>query len=200
MTAAPKKLTVDEYLALERRSETKHEYYAGEIYAMAGASYAHGVLAMNLAATLHGLLKDSPCKPLMSDLRIRTRNTLYTYPDVVVVCGTPKFTDDQNDTLTNPVVVIEVLSATTEGYDRGVKFASYRSIPSVAEYVLVSQDRMFVEHFAKQPGGQWLLTEYGQPDATVRFPVLNVGVLLSEIYAGVELPAQPALRKSDVDA
>ncbi len=194
MTAAPKRISINEYLALERGSPTKHEYFAGQIFAMAGASYAHATIAGNLTRTLGNALLDAACNVLASDQRVRTVSTLFTYPDVVVVCGKPEFDDDEQDTLTNPVVIIEVLSPSTEGYDRGEKFLNYRSIPSLKEYVLVSQRQMLVEHFARQPNGQWLLTAYSGPDQEVAFPALNVSIPLASIYLKVELPAAPALR------
>ncbi len=195
MTAAPKRISIDEYLALERRSETKHEYFAGQIFAMAGASYAHNTLSLNFAGELRSSLRDTPCNVASSDLRVRTISTLFTYPDVVVVCGKPEFDDEERDTLTNPVVIVEVLSRSTEGYDRGQKFLNYRSIPSLKEYVLVSQRQMLVDHFARQPNGQWLLTAYSTPEQSVLFPALNISIPMASLYLKVELPATPVLRE-----
>ncbi|HVJ84010.1 MAG TPA: Uma2 family endonuclease [Caulifigura sp.] len=194
MTAAPKRVSVADYLAMERRSETKHEYFAGQIFAMAGASYVHTLLAANATAELRAALRDTDCNVVSSDLRIRTLNELYTYPDAVVVCGKPVFDDEQRDTLTNPIAIVEVLSESTEGYDRGQKFLHYRSIPSLREYVLISQRQMLVEHFARQANGQWVLTTFSGPEETVVFPTLDVSIPIASLYLKVDLPASPSLR------
>ena len=143
MSAIPKpSLTPQEYLARERRATEKSEYYRGEIFAMAGASFEHSLIKDNLARESGNQLKDKPCRVITSDLRIKVNATgLYTYPDAVIVCDEPKFEDAQVDTLLNPRVIVEVLSDSTEKYDRGGKFAHYRQIPSLQEYVLVAQDR-----------------------------------------------------------
>jgi Uma2 family endonuclease len=194
MTAAPQRISIGDYLAMERRSDVKHEYFAGEIFAMAGASYEHNVIAANCAGELRSSLRDSACNVLASDQRVRTVSTLYTYPDVVVVCGRPEFDVEDRDTLTNPVVIVEVLSRSTEGYDRGQKFLHYRSIPSLKEYVLVSQRQMLVEHFLRQPNGQWVLTTYNSSEQSVAFPTLNVSVPISSLYLKVDLPSSSSLR------
>jgi Uma2 family endonuclease len=194
MTAAPKRISVDEYLTTERRSETKHEYFAGQIFAMAGASYAHTLIAANCTRELSTALRDTDCNVVSADLRVRTVSSLYTYPDVIVACGKPKFDDEERDTLTNPIVLIEVLSRSTEGYDRGQKFLNYRSIPSLKEYVLISQRQMLVEHFLRQPNGQWVLTAYNSAEQSVVFPTLNVSIPISALYLKVELSSTPSLR------
>lgn len=200
MTAAPKRISVLEYLAMERRAETKHEFFAGQIFAMAGASYAHTTIAGNASRSLGNALRETACNVVSSDLRVRTLTGLYTYPDVVVVCGKPEFDDEERDTLLNPVVIIEVLSRTTEAYDRGQKFTNYRSIPSLKEYVLVSQRQMSVEHFSRQPNGQWLLAPYGSADQDVVFPSLNISIPMASLYLKVELPANPSLRDDGSDS
>ncbi len=194
MTAAPKRISIADYLAMERRSETKHEYFAGQIFAMAGASYVHITITSNCSRELGNALRETNCNVLSNDLRVRTLNELYTYPDVVVVCGKPEFDDEQRDTLNNPLVIIEVLSRSTEGYDRGQKFLHYRSIPSLREYVLVSQRQMLVEHFARQANGQWVLTTFTGPEETVVFPTLGVSIPIASLYLKVDLPASPSLR------
>jgi Uma2 family endonuclease len=199
MTAAPKRISIDEYLAMERRSQIKHEYFAGEIFAMAGASYVHTTIVGNVSRELGNSLRESDCNVLSSDQRVRTGSTLYTYPDVVLVCGKPEFDDQERDTLTNPVVIVEVLSRSTEGYDRGQKFLQYRSISSLREYVLVSQRQMLVEHYLRQPGGQWVLTTYNSPEHLVVFPTVNVSIPISNLYLKVELPATPSLRDEGTD-
>ncbi len=134
-------LTPQDYLALERQAETKSEYYAGEVFAMAGASRKHNTIVTNLAYLLVGQLKGRSCEVYNSDMRVKVSATgLYTYPDLVVVCGKPRFDDDQEDTLLNPTVIIEVLSKSTEAYDRSEKFAQYRALELMADYLLIAQD------------------------------------------------------------
>ena len=137
MATQPKThLTPEQYLEIERKAEFKSEYYQGEMFAMSGASYPHIGIVANAVASLHQQLRRGPCRPLSNDMRVRVTATgLYTYPDVVVVCGEPRFLDDTFDTLLNPTVIIEVLSESTEAYDRGQKFEQYRSLESLAEYV-----------------------------------------------------------------
>jgi Uma2 family endonuclease len=197
MTAAQKRATLDEYLALERASDVRHEYFAGVITAMAGASYRHNLIAGNIARSVGNQLAGRRCSVLPSDMRVRTISTLYTYPDVTIVCGDPELSGAGEETLLNPVVVIEILSASTEAYDRGDKFEHYRSIPSLREYVLVAQDRMRVEHFERQAKGQWLLTTFRSAESPVVFPALGIEIPLAEIYAQVELPPDPPLHPSE---
>lgn len=191
MTLATKRVyTPEEYLALERKAETKSEYINGEIYAMAGASREHNYIAGDLFGELRSQLRGRNCKLFMSDMRVRVKPTgLYTYPDVVVVCGRPRFDDSQVDVLLNPTVIFEVLSDSTEAYDRGAKFAHYRYLDSLKEYVLVAQDRMQVDHYARM-GNQWLLTAYSRPEETLELPSIECSIPLAEIYAQVELSAQ----------
>src|SRR5579862_428057 len=161
MSTSPKTfLTPEEYLEIERKAEFKSEYYQGEMFAMAGARRAHNLLAGNAFAELHGQLRRRPCEVYSNDMRVCVSATgLYTYPDVVVACETPRFLEDAvPDTLVNPTVIIEVLSANTEAYDRGKKFDHYRALESLREYLLVSSDRVQIERYSRQSGGQWLLT------------------------------------------
>ena len=144
-------MTAQEYLERERLAETKSEYYRGEVFAMTGASLQHVTIAINVAGELRSSLKGKPCAVYPADLRLGIGATgLYTYPDVMVICGKPAVIDAHVDTVTNPVVIIEVLSPSTEGYDRGRKFESYRAIPSLMEYLAVSQHRMHVEIHTRQ--------------------------------------------------
>ena len=176
-------LSPEQYLEIERASEFKHEYYNGRMYAMSGASYKHVIITGNLAFGLRNRLRNSPCAVLTNDLRLRVSpGGLYTYPDLVVVCGEPKFADDQADTLLNPVVIAEVLSPSTEAYDRGFKFAQYRKLESLQEYALILQTEPRVEVFRRESGGQWLLSESVGLEATCRFESVGVGVTLSEVY------------------
>ncbi len=182
--------TPEAYLALERKATTKSEYVNGEIYAMAGASREHNYIAGDLFGELRIQLRGRGCALFMSDMRVRISATgLYTYPDVVVACGKPRFEGAQSDVLLNPTVIFEVLSPSTEAYDRGAKFAHYRYLPSLQEYVLVAQDRMQVDHYARM-GNQWLLTAYNKPEEILALPSIECNLPLAEIYAQVELAGE----------
>ena len=159
MSTQPKTfLTPEQYLDIERKAEYKSEYYRGEMFAMAGASLAHNTLVANLIGEFHGKLRAGPCRVLPSDMRVRVTSTgLYTYPDVVVVCGEPRVLDNQMDTLLNPSVLVEVLSPSTEDYDRGRKFEQYQSIESLREYLMLASDRVHADLYTRQPDGRWLL-------------------------------------------
>lgn len=190
MNAQPQSLphmNPEEYLAFERASEERHEYLAGEVFAMGGASRLHNLIVTNLVRELSQRLKDRPCFVYANDLRVEVdAEGLFTYPDVVVVCGEQELRDDHEDTLLNPTVIFEVLSPSTESYDRGEKFTLYRKLPSLTEYILVSQNRPLVEHFVRRPNGQWLLSDAAGLAATVELPALECRVELAEIYDKVE--------------
>jgi Uma2 family endonuclease len=188
MSAAVKQITVAEYLAAERVSEVRHEFFAGHVRAMAGASESHNLIAHNAGRSLGNALETSPCRVYQSDMRVQTRSTLYCYPDVVVACGQRRFEDGQQDTLLNPVVIVEVLSPSTEAYDRGQKFDHYQSIASLQSYVLISQDRIHVDHFEKQPGGDWTLKSLKAVDSQLILPSLGVSVPIGDFYKKVEFP------------
>ena len=190
MTAQPKPFyTPEEYLALERAAEYRSEYLDGEIFAMSGASEAHNLIAGNIFWHLRSQFRGRPCQVYMSDLRVRvTPGRMYTYPDVVAVCGPRQFAEDQRDTLLNPTVVFEVLSPSTEAYDRGAKLAHYWRLASLTDYVLVAQDQMRVEHFARQGDG-WFVTVAESPDETLRLVALEAELMLQAIYEDVEFPA-----------
>ncbi|PYS85438.1 MAG: hypothetical protein DMF67_00355 [Acidobacteria bacterium] len=180
--------TPDEYLALERKAEYKSEYFGGEIFAMTGASRKHNLVAGNIFAALHLQLKKRPCEIYPSDMRVKVSPTgLYTYPDVVIVCGEPLFDDEQRDTLLNPTALVEVLSKSTASYDRGEKFEHYRKIESLAEYLVIAQDKYHVEQYAKQPGGQWLLSETDDPQQTIHLSSIDCDLALADIYDKVEV-------------
>ena len=182
--------TPEEYLALERKAKDKSEYFAGEIFAMSGASRQHNLIVANVVATLHGQFRNRPCEVYASDMRVKASPTgLYTYPDVVALCGEPQFDDEQKDTLLNPTVIIEVLSSSTEAYDRGDKFGHYRKLASLTEYVLISQEKLHIEHYVRQPDNQWLLSEASSPQDTVRLPSINGVLVLAEVYDKVEVGA-----------
>jgi Uma2 family endonuclease len=188
MSTQPKPwYTPEEYLALERDSETKHEYFDGEIFAMVGATEPHVWIVSNLVFRLMGQLRDRPCKVYASDMRVKVSATgLYTYPDLAIVCGEREFEDDRRDTLLNPQVIIEVLSPSTEAYDRGKKFGHYRRIESLAEYLLVAQDTPRVERYLRQPDGDWLLHEAARMEDTVSLPTIQCELRLADVYDGVE--------------
>ena len=189
MSSQPKShYTPEEYLALERKADYRSEYFAGEIFAMSGASERHNLIVANVVATLHAQFRNRPYKVYPSDMRVKVSATgLYTYPDVVALCDEPQFDDDQKDTLLNPTVLIEVLSPSSEAYDRGGKFEHYRKLSSVTEYVLISQEKPHVEHYVRQPDNQWLLSEAsGLPD-TIQLPSINCILALSEVYEKVEI-------------
>ncbi len=177
--------TAAEYLIWERSSPEKHGFYRGEVFAMAGASRAHNLIALNLAAMLRNALLDRPCEAYPSDLRVRVAATgLYTYPDATALCSPPIFEDDAADTLTNPELIVEILSPTTEAYDRGEKFEQYRSIPSFREYLLVAQDKALVEHFVRQEDGTWNLRVLHAGDV-LTLPGLACSFAVDEIYRKV---------------
>ena len=183
-------LTVADYLSCERISEVKHEYVDGALFAMSGGSRAHSLIAVNLVSALHAALLDRPCEVHASDLRVKiATSSRYVYPDVTVVCGELVFEDSHVDTLLNPTAIFEVLSETTEAYDRGDKFALYQSLPSLSEYLLVSQKEMRVEHFQRQSSGQWLLTVLGQ-GASFTLGSIAVTLDVDRVYAKV--PMAPA--------
>lgn len=181
-------VTDDEYIERERQSETKNELLHGEIMAMAGASPKHNAIAANVAGTLRALLKRQPCIVFSSDQRVHVEATgLCTYPDVTVACDGPLFHPKFRDTLLNPKLLVEVLSDSTEAYDRGAKFAHYRTLPSLTEYVLVSQHERRVEHYLRLDSGQWIFTAYEGEAATAALPSLGCEVPLAEIYEKVDL-------------
>ncbi|MFM2004537.1 MAG: hypothetical protein RLZZ09_192 [Pseudomonadota bacterium] len=184
MSAQPQSfLTAQDYLAWERQQETRHEYLDGHIFAMTGASRAHNLLCMNLAASLHQQLRGKPCEIYVNDMRVKVSETgMYTYPDLVAACGEPRFEDQSVDTLLNPVMIIEVLSDSTERYDRGAKFTHYRSLASLQEYLLVSQTECRVEHYVRQSGNHWLLTEYQEIHERIDLSSLGSHLTLAEVY------------------
>ena len=191
MSAHPKaSLSPAEYLALERAAEHRSEYFDGEVFAMAGASPRHVAIVSNVVGELHARLKGGPCRVFSSDLRLRVSATgLYTYPDVVVACGELRFDDELADTLLNPTVLFEVLSPSTQSYDRGEKFAHYRTLGSLDHYILLGQDPPQVEHYARQDDGRWILWETTSLDETLDLPSIDVHLPVADLYAGLDLVA-----------
>lgn len=180
-------LSAEEYLAIERSSDFRSEYIDGEMVAMAGGSWEHSLIIGNTLAELKRQLRGGPCKVQANDLRVQAADGLQTYPDVLVVCGEPAFADEHRDMVTNPKLILEVLSPTTESYDRGRKFESYRTIPSLEEYVLVSQERPHVERFLRQPEGTWLFADAAGLQEIVSLSSIGCRLSLETLYEGVEL-------------
>jgi Uma2 family endonuclease len=191
MAAEPKhRLTVQDYLALERQAQTKSEYLGGDMLAMSGASYEHNLIVTNLVAALRPQLRSRGCALFANDMRVRTPADFLAYPDVVVLCGERRFDDPRRDTILNPTVIIEVLSPSTQDYDRGTKFPHYREIPSLAEVLLIAQDRPHVEHYHRQATDRWLLVEADDPQSTLELQSIGCKLAFAEIYEDV-LQAQP---------
>lgn len=191
-TASKRLLSPEEYLAQERQAELRSEYFRGEVFAMSGASYEHTLIKDNLAGELRNQSRGGPCRVLTSDLRVKvSASGLYTYPDIVVVCGEPQFEDKMFDTLLNPRVLVEVLSDSTEKYDRGAKFAHYRRLASLQEYVLVAQDRPLVERYVRQTTDSWVLTALADLAQTFALASITAQVPLAQIYDGVTFPENP---------
>jgi Uma2 family endonuclease len=178
-----RKMTPDEFLAFERASDERHEYRDGMIVAMSGAKLNHNKISTNVNGLLWRHLKGKDCESYAHDMRVYVpRSRLYTYPDVVVVCGEPIFQDDISDTLTNPKLLIEILSDSTEAYDRGQKFQNYRSIESLAEYVLVSQNEARIEKYVKHGDGFWLFSDANGLDSSLTFESIKHTISLAEVY------------------
>ena len=187
MAAQPKTLvSAEAYLAWERAGQEKHEYRDGEVVAMTGASREHILITTSTTSVLYRQLEDRPCEVYTADMRVFLVDTRrYVYPDLSVVCGEPQFGDDYLDNLLNPTVIIEVLSPSTEGYDRGEKFHHYRTIPSLREYLLIAQDAYRIEHFARQGQHHWLLTVADGLDSSIHLPSIDCTLHLAEVYKKV---------------
>ncbi len=190
MTAKLKKKSVSEeqYLELERAAPEKHEYFNGEIFDMAGMSEEHANIASNINASLHFQLKKRPCKSYQSDLRVYIPRTgLYTYPDVSVVCEKPELLPDAYlDTLTNPVLIIEVLSPSTADYDKGAKFDHYRTIETLQEYIPVWQDKKRVARYTKRNDGSWVLNDFIGEEAEIILTSIDCRLTTEDIYEKVD--------------
>lgn len=185
-TAEKMDISPEAYLEMERKAETKSEYIDGCVLAMAGASRRHNQIVFNLAGIIGNQLKNRPCEAYVSDMRVNIRETgMYAYPDLVAFCGEPEFEDAQVDTLLNPSLIVEVLSASTEAYDRGEKFAHYRRLSSLSEYVLVAQDKMRVELFLRQ-GERWVFSEFDGVGDRVVLASIRCEMGLQEVYNKVD--------------
>jgi Uma2 family endonuclease len=190
MSTVPKQfITPEQYLHRERNAEFRSEYLRGEMFAMAGASANHNLIVGNCVQNIGQQLKKKPCRVYPSDLKLRIQATgLYTYPDLSVVCGEPQLESDHGDVLLNPVVLIEVLSDSTEAYDRGKKFEHYRTIPSLKHYVLVAQDRHSIDCFSLNPDGSWSLTACQTPTGIVELAAIDSQLSAVEVYDKVVFP------------
>jgi len=187
----PRRYTVSEYFELEAASDQKHEYRDGQIIAMAGGTESHSLIIANVIGELRSRLKDQPCRVYDSNLRVKVdRRYSYAYPDILVVCGERKFDPDDPShiTITNPKLVVEVLSPSTELSDRGEKFSYYLQSPTLEEYVMISQDKAKVETFLRQPDGTWSFAYFIGREATARLRCLQIELPLTEVYAKVDLP------------
>ena len=193
MSTRPKHyLTPEQYLEIERKAEFKSEYYQGEMFAMAGASLAHNWIVANLVGELRQQLRSTTCGVLPSDMRVHIQATgLYTYPDAMVVCGEPKLVDKHFDTLLNPAMVVEVLSPSTEGYDRGRKFEHYSTIESLTQYLLIASDRVHADLYTRQAGGSWLRTSANSPQDVIDLAPIGCRIKLADLYERVDFASGP---------
>jgi Uma2 family endonuclease len=193
MSASPQpRITPEQYLEFERAADFRHEYYEGVVYAMSGGSSSHSILIASVTAALYVALRKRPCTVTTADMRLRvTPNGLYTYPDVMVHCGAPQLADGRKDTLLNPTVIIEVLSPSTEAYDRGFKFHQYKLVESLQEYALVSQTEPRVEIFRRQPHGTWLIQDSLGVQAKCPFQSLDCEIDLADLYEKVIFEPTP---------
>ena len=186
------KITPKDYLASERQAETKSEYFDGETFAMAGASREHNQIASNIVRVLGNQLLEMPCSVFSSDMKVKIEKIeKYTYPDIVVVCEKEAFEDEHNDVLLNPIAIIEILSDSTEAYDRGDKFAHYQRLDSFVEYLLVSQYVCRVEKFHRRDDGTWIYSTYQTMEAVVEIESISCELPVSEIYRKVNLGNSP---------
>lgn len=185
-------ISAEEYLERETQSNEKHEYYRGEIFAMSGASLPHNDIFSNLFVDIGHQLKGKNCKPYGSDLRIHIpKNTLYTYPDISIICGGTDLSDATFDTATNPSVIIELLSKTTRNYDKGEKFTLYRDIDSLKEYILVDTEKVYVEKHIRNTDNSWQLTDYRSLENSFTIDTVQLTLSLKDIYVGVKFDDAP---------
>ena len=195
MSALPKtRLNGLQYLAIENAAEFRSEFFDGEMFAMAGASPGHNTIRENLGGELYARIKGGRCRSYSVDQRVKVERTgLYTYPDILVVCGTPVFAHDDANSIINPTAIIEILSPSTEKYDRGAKFRNYQQIPTLVEYILVAQDEAVCERFIRQADGSWGFVSFVGLADTLAFHSVSANIPLADIYAGIDLPEVAAL-------
>ncbi len=179
-------ISAEEYLAMERIATEKHEYYQGEIFAMSGAFFKHNRVFSNLFGEIQSKLKGKNCVPYGSDLRIHVpKNSLYTYPDISIICDKADLTDDKFDTATNPAVIIELLSKSTRNYDRFEKFSLYRDIASLKEYILVDTQKIHIESYVRNADNTWQLTDYNAITNSLIITAVNISISIADIYTGL---------------
>jgi len=182
--------TIPEYLEMEKASDTKHEFFQGEVFDMAGAGRRHNIIAKNMQGRLFIALEGKPCQPYGSDLRIHIpENTLFTYPDISIICGEINSSKEDDDTAVLPTVLIEILSPSTKNYDRGGKFKLYRDIPTLKEYILIDTESINIECFRLNAGGHWELEEYKAQEDLLTIEALNISIDIRDIYNGAGLSA-----------
>jgi Uma2 family endonuclease len=191
MSAVPKLITAEQYLVQERQAAFKSEFLRGEVFAMAGGSPMHSLITANFVGACWQSLTGKPCKVFSSDLRVKVKTSgLYTYPDASIVCGELQFDDTENDTVINPTVLVEVLSDSTEKYDRGAKSGHYRQIASLKEILLIAQVEVLVERFTRQDNGGWLLIDTRELSDEVQLESVGIAIAMSELYRGVTFGAK----------
>ena len=180
--------TIEEYLEMENAATEKHEYYQGGIFAMSGARSQHNVVVINMITAMKNKLKGKPCRPYGSDLRIHIpKNTLFTYPDISVVCGNPASWNDDDMNFLNPTIIVEVASPSTRNYDRKTKFKLYRDIPTLKEYILVDPEAVSIEAYFINDAGHWELRDYHTIEETLELRSIGVSIALSEVYEGTRI-------------
>ena len=182
----PQKWTVEEYLAYEEEMDTRYEYIDGEVVAMSGGTDKHSLIIANITGSLWQPLRKSPCRVYSSDMRIKVSQSKYLYPDLSVVCGQAQFDEDNHTTLTNPTLVIEVTSPSSESYDKGIKAEYYRNLPSVKAYLVIDQHQMKAQLFLRQTDS-WLLTQYDELKQSIPLPFVDYNLPLRDIYFDIEL-------------
>ena len=183
-----KKLTPKEYLEIERNAEFKSEYYNGEMFALAGASYVHNKISSNIHVSLANQLKGKVCQVFQSDLKIMEQiSGLFTYPDIVTICGKPEFYDEEKDVIVNPTVIMEVLSKSTETYDRGFKFELYRRIDTLKDYFMVSQEKVSIEYYSRNADNSWTLKEFNDINQSIEIKSIECILEIKDVYYNVDL-------------
>jgi Uma2 family endonuclease len=184
------KVTAEEYLALDRAAEFRSEFIDGEIIAMSGGSQRHSKLQINLALEVETALRGTPCQAFSADLRVRVSTRMYAYPDLTVVCGDLMLADGRQDILLNPKIIFEVLSPSTEYYDRGVKFRRYREVESLTDYILVDQDQARIEQFTRGDAHTWTFRDYQDASETLLIESIGVSLPIARIYERIEFPSE----------
>ena len=183
-------MTEQQYLAFDRAAEFRHEFLDGEIVPRLGANILHATVQMDLICELHASLRGTACEVFGSDLRVRVSPLIYTYPDLTVVCGKALVADEHEDILLNPAVIFEIVSPSTEFYDRGVKFRRYREVESLQDYILVGQDQFRIEQYTRGGANTWTLHDYQRPGDLLQIASIGISLTLAAIYERIEFPAE----------